>query len=73
MTKVFDIEEADDATVLGSLMLNAMKHNWREFRRAHRFFDEADRAMTNLFGEAWHKNKEQIWQQIDEEDGIYES
>lgn len=59
-------------TILGTLMVSSMTHNWLEFLEENTF-EQADTKMENLFGDSWNKAKEQIWQKLDEEDGSYES
>lgn len=66
MTRViFDFDMFEDKSVADDLTLSAIKHNYPEFVEKYGAADEADKAMARLFGTAWDKSKEQVWQWFD--------
>ena len=44
---------------------HGFRANYPEFVAKYGAADEADKAMARLFGTAWDKSKEQVWQWFD--------
>jgi len=78
VTKIFNFEQFEDAfkaneiakaipeLVINNLVLTSIKHNYPEFVAEYGNVD-ADIKMASIFGAAWEKNKEVVWQWFGEE------
>lgn len=81
MAKFFNFEQFEDSfkanevakgiteLVVNDLVLTSIKHNYPEFVAEYGNKD-ADIKMASIFGEAWEKNKEVVWQWFDSSAGV---
>jgi hypothetical protein len=66
MTKIiFDFDMVNKKEVVDELTLACIKYNYPDFV-AEFGHEKADSSMSRMFGTAWEKSKEQIWQWFDE-------
>ena len=66
MTKIiFDFDMVNKKEVVDGLTLACIKYNYPDFVTEFGH-EKADSSMSRMFGTAWEKSKEQIWQWFDE-------